>query len=179
MTFSSNPSWVNLEDTPDFISQVQILMKSEWGMNTNFYAAFDLILNAIIQNKMAPEDVQDMVLVILSDMQIDCGDKCNKQTLYDTMKTKYEAAGLRVHGVPYKPPHILFWNLRSTSGFPSLSNQPNASMMSGFSPILLNMFCEEGVDALEACSPWTTLQRCLENDRYKIMGNKFELLVIN
>jgi Mg-chelatase subunit ChlD len=179
MTFSSNPTWVNLEDTPDFISQVQILMKSEWGMNTNFYAAFDLILNAIIQNKMAPEDVQDMVLVILSDMQIDCGDKCNKQTLYDTMKTKYEAAGLRVHGVPYKPPHILFWNLRSTSGFPSLSNQPNASMMSGFSPILLNMFCEEGVDALEACSPWTTLQRCLENDRYKIMGDKFELLVIN
>ena len=178
MTFSSNPSWVNLEDTDDFISQVEILMKSEWGMNTNFYAAFDLILNSIIQNKMAPEDVQDMVLVILSDMQMDSGDNCNKQTLYDTMKTKYEAAGIRVHGVPYKPPHILFWNLRSTSGFPSLSNQPNASMMSGFSPILLNMFCEEGVNALESCSPWTTLQRCLENERYKLMGDKLEQSMI-
>lgn len=178
MTFSSNPSWVNLEDTDGFVSQVEILMKSEWGMNTNFYAAFDLILNAIIQNKMAPEDVQDMVLVILSDMQMDSGDSCNKQTLYDTIKTKYEAAGIRVHGVPYKPPHILFWNLRSTSGFPSLSNQPNASMMSGFSPILLNMFCEEGVNALESCSPWTTLQRCLENERYKIMGDKLEQSMI-
>ena len=178
MTFSSNPTWVNLEDSDDFVSQVQILMKSEWGMNTNFYAAFDLILNAIIQNKMAPEDVQDMVLVILSDMQMDSGDNCNKQTLYDTMKTKYEAAGIRVHGVPYKPPHILFWNLRSTSGFPSLSNQPNASMMSGFSPILMNMFCEEGINALESCSPWTTLQRCLENERYKLMGDKLEQSMI-
>ena len=88
------------------------------------------------------------------------------------MKTKYEEAGIRVHGKPYKPPHILFWNLRSTSGFPSLANQPNVSMMSGFSPALLNLFCEQGLNALESCTPWSLLLRSLENERYKIMNER-------
>jgi len=174
MTFSAKPSWVNLEPYPDFISQVEVVKRAEWGMNTNFHAAFDLILDAIVKNKMAPEDVQDMVLVILSDMQMDSGDNCNKQVLYDTMKAKYQAAGIRVNGVPYKPPHILFWNLRSTSGFPTLSNQPNASMMSGFSPALLNLFCEQGLDSLQSCTPWSLLVKSLENERYKIMADKLQ-----
>jgi hypothetical protein len=88
------------------------------------------------------------------------------------MKAKYEAAGIRVHGKGYKPPHILFWNLRSTSGFPSLSNQPNASMMSGFSPALLNLFCEQGLEALQTCTPWSILNKSLENERYTIMSIK-------
>jgi hypothetical protein len=172
MTFSSNPTWVNLEQHNDFVSQVQVIKNAEWGMNTNFHAALDTILSTIIQNKMTPEDVQDMVLVVLSDMQMDCGDNCDKSVLYETMKQKYEVAGIRVHGRPYKPPHILFWNLRSTSGFPSLSNQLNASMMSGFSPALLNLFCDQGMNALQSSTPWSLLLKSLENDRYKIMSNK-------
>ena len=171
MTFSSTPTWVNLEPYHDFISQVEIVKRAPWGMNTNFHAALDMILDAIIENKMAPEDVQDMVLVVLSDMQMDAGDKCNKQALYETMKAKYEAAGIRVHGRSYKPPHILFWNLTSTSGFPTLSNQSNTSMMSGFSPALLNLFCEKGIDALQSCTPWSLLIKSLENERYKIMSD--------
>ena len=172
LTFSSQPKWVNLDASPDFVSHVNILKNAEWGMNTNFYAALDLILNSIIENKMAAEDVQDLVLVVLSDMQMDKGDDCNKMVLYDTMKAKYEAAGIRVHGTPFKPPHIVFWNLRSTSGFPTLSSQPNCSMMSGFSPSLLNIFCEQGITALQACTPWSVLEQTLENERYAIMGEK-------
>lgn len=179
MTFSNKPTWVNLTPYDDFISQVDVVKEAEWGMNTNFHAALDLILDAIIQNKMASEDVQDMVLVILSDMQMDCGDNCNKQTLYESMKEKYASAGVRVHGVPYKPPHILFWNLRSTSGFPSLSNQPNVSMMSGFSPTLLNLFCEQGMEALQSCTPWSLLIKSLENERYNIMNNKINETLIS
>ena len=171
LTFSAKPSWVNLEPYPDFVSQVQALKQAEWGMNTNFHAALDTILDAIIQNKMEPEDVQDLVLVILSDMQMDVADR-NGLTVYDNIKLKYEQAGIRVHGRPYKPPHILFWNLRSTSGFPSLSSQSNASMMSGFSPALLNLFCDQGLDALQSCTPWSQLERTLENERYKVMGDK-------
>jgi hypothetical protein len=174
MTFSAKPTWVNLESYPDFMSKVGVVRTAEWGMNTNFHAALDMILDAIIQNKMAPQDVQDMVLVILSDMQIDQGDNCNKDTLYKTMENKYAEAGIRVHGSPYKPPHILFWNLRSTSGFPSLANQPNTSMMSGFSPSLLNLFCDQGMEALQSCTPWLLLNKSLENLRYKIMDTKLQ-----
>ncbi len=174
MTFSQKPTWVNLEPYPDFISQVEVVRKAEWGMNTNFHAALDMILNAIIENKMAAEDVQDMVLVILSDMQMDYGDNCNKDTLYQTMVQKYADAGIRVNGTPYKPPHILFWNLRSTGGFPTLSSQPNTSMMSGFSPVILNLFCEQGMESLQSCTPWSLLLKSLDNERYKVMGDKLK-----
>jgi Mg-chelatase subunit ChlD len=172
LTFSSKPTWVNLEHCPDFVSAVSVIKNAEWGMNTNFYAALDMILDAIIVNRMEPQDVQDMVLVVLSDMQIDSGDGCDKTALYKVMEEKYENAGIRVHGKPYKPPHILFWNLRSTSGFPALSSQPNCSMMSGFSPSLLNLFCDQGIDALQSCNPWSMLVKTLENERYKILEEK-------
>ena len=40
-----------------------------------------------------------------------------------------------------------------------------------FLPVL-NLFCEQGMSSLEACTPWFLLQRSLENDRYKIMRDK-------
>jgi hypothetical protein len=174
MTFSTTPTWVNLEPYSDFVSMVGVVKRAEWGMNTNFEAAHNLILDAIIQNKMAPVDVQNMILVVLSDMQMDTGDRCDKEALYEKMESKYAAAGVRVHGKPYKPPHILFWNLKSSSGFPSLSSQANCSMMSGFSPALLNFFCEQGIDALQSCTPWSVLEKTLENERYKIMADRLE-----
>ena len=173
MTFSSKPTWVNLEQYDDFISQVEVIKKTEYGFNTNFHAALDLILYAIIQSEMSPEDVQDLVLVILSDMQMDYVDSINKQTLYEIIKTKYEMTGIKVNGKPYKPPHILFWNLRSTKGFPTLSTQTNTSMISGFNPFILNSFCVQGLAAFEASTPWSILVKSLENERYKIMENKF------
>lgn len=174
MTFHAKPTWINLDSCEDFISKVGVVKCAPWGMNTNFHAALDMILDAIIQNQMAPEDVQDMILVILSDMQMDAGDKCDKDSLYKTMEKKYAEAGIRVHGAPYKPPHILFWNLNSTDGFPSLANQKNASMMSGFSPALLNLFCDQGLTALESCTPWSLLNKSLDNERYKIMHGELE-----
>ena len=40
-------------------------------------------------------------------------------------------------------------------------------MMSGFSPALLNVFCEEGLTALQSCTPWSLFIKSLENERYK------------
>ena len=107
-------------------------------------------------------------------MQMDSADSVNRDTnvLYDRIRSKYADAGLRVKGKPYKPPHILFWNLRSTSGFPTLSSQQNASMMSGFSAAMLNLFCEQGIESLQAASPWSLFLKSLENERYSIMETR-------
>ncbi len=169
MTFSNKPSWVNLEAYPDFVSKVDVLRRAEWGMNTNFYAALNLILDAIVANKMSAEDVQNMVLVILSDMQMDQAYSGDKNVLYDKITQLYSETGIKTVGVPYNPPHILFWNLRSTQGSPTLSSQSNTSMMSGFSPVVLNMFCEEGVESLQSCTPWSIINKSLDNTRYDIM----------
>lgn len=173
MAFSAVPSWVNLEQHDDFVSMVETICKCPWGLNTNFYAASTLILDAIIDSKLPPEEVEDIVLAIFSDMQIDQADNTSdKATMYATIKEKYAAAGMRLYGKPFNPPHILLWNLRSTDGFPCLSTQPNVSMMSGFSPVLLNVFCEQGIHAFHSCTPWSILIKTLANDRYKIMGDK-------
>ena len=174
MTFSSTPKWVNLEGDNDFTSMVQTLEHADWGMSTNFDAALNMILDAIVEAKMEPEDVEGLTLAIFSDMQMDAADRSNSDTnvLYDRIRTKYADAGMRVKGKPYKPPHILFWNLRSTTGFPTLSSQQNASMMSGFSASMLNLFCEQGIESLQACSPWSLFLKSLENERYTIMETK-------
>ena len=173
MTFCNKPHWINLEHKDNFVDMVAEVNNAGFGLNTDFHAALDLILNAIVEAKMPSEDVEDMVLAIFSDMQIDEGDKCDKKVLYDTMKAKYAEAGIKVTGKPYNPPHILFWNLRSSSGFPTLSSQSNTSMMAGFSPALLNLFCNEGLESLQTCTPWSLLEKSLSLDRYKIMEDKF------
>jgi ABC-type amino acid transport substrate-binding protein len=81
---------------------------------------------------------------------------------------------MRVHGAPYQPPFILFWNLRSTGGFPSMSTEPGAAMISGFSPALLNDFCNKGMDAFLSLTPWSQLVSSLSKDRYQILGDQLE-----
>jgi hypothetical protein len=176
LTFSSSPKWCNLDGRDTFVDMVRVLSKAEWGMNTNFAAALDMILNAIVETNLQPEEVEDMVLAIFSDMQMDEADRTS-MALYETIAEKYSSTGIRLHGKPFKPPHILFWNLRSTSGFPTLSTQKNVSMMSGFSPALLNLFCNQGIEALQSCSPWSLFVQSLENERYKMMGDKIEEVV--
>ncbi len=168
LTFSASPSWVNLDGIDNFVDMVDTVKRADWGMNTNFAAALKMILDAIITQRLKPDDVEDMVLVIFSDMQIDNADG-SYQTLMSTIETQYAAAGLRIWNKPFKTPHILFWNLRSTSGFPTLSTQPNVSMMSGFSPSLLNLFCDEGLETLSQCSPWSLFMKSLNSNRYKVL----------
>jgi hypothetical protein len=170
LTFSANPSWVNLTGKDTFVEMVDTIRVADWGMNTNFYSAMKLILDAIIESKLEPEDVEDMVLTILSDMQMDMADQSSKSlTLMDTIEQLYADTGIRLWGKPFKAPHILFWNLRSSTGFPTLSTKRNCSMMSGFSPALLNLFCEEGINALDSCTPWKLLEKSLENERYDVL----------
>ena len=171
MTFSAHPTWINLDHCNGFVSAVQEIQKAPWEMNTNFHAALDLMLDACVQAKLDPTAVAAMVLAIFSDMQIDAAKGGDIGALYDIMEKKYAEAGIRAVGQPYTPPHILFWNLRSTSGFPSLSTQKNVSMMSGFSPVLMNLFCEKGLDALLSCTPWTMLVESLANPRYTRLEN--------
>lgn len=171
LTFSASPQWVNLDGCDNFVSMVKMVQHADWGMNTNFYAALDMILNAIVQNKLEPEDVEDMVLTILSDMQIDKADS-SYGSMMSGIEQKYAEAGMRLYKKPFKVPHILFWNLRSTGGFPALSLQKNASMMSGFSATLLNLFCEEGVEALQSCTPWSMFINSINLKRYQILEDR-------
>jgi len=180
LTFSENGDWHDLSNCATFTDSVASLQRAAWGTTTNFYAAFNNILNAIIDGKLTSEQVEGMVLVILSDMQMNDAKPLrqmgnsdeeftsnrNTDVLYEVMTKKYADAGMLLWNKPFSPPHILFWNLRQTSGFPVLTEQKNVTMISGFSPALLNQFCNKGIDALKNVNPWTQLVDSLDNIRF-------------
>jgi hypothetical protein len=162
LTFSEKPTWHNLDKADGFVEMVRELSRASWQMNTNFYSALELILYSLKTQNVPPEDAEGIVLAIFSDMQIDAADKSfagGSSMMIKRIKQMYDEAG-------YPCPHILFWNLRSTTGFPCLSNEKGASMMSGFSPTLLNLFCEKGMEALESVTPWNLLVESLNHIRY-------------
>jgi hypothetical protein len=186
MTFSANPTWINLDNCETFTSMVaEIHSKGQgFGLNTDFYKALDMILSAIEEKRIPPDEVENMILAIFSDMQIDDnlsvtngGDynpneeqriaaRTYWNTMFDNINHKYIQVGMRLYGVPLNPPHILFWNLRNTNGFPAMTNEANCSMMSGYDPAILDMFCELGMDALKDMTPYKNLIRQLDNPRY-------------
>jgi hypothetical protein len=174
MTFSAKPKWINLENAHNFTTCVKEIHKAKWDMNTNFFAAMNLILDAIIETKLPPSEVKDMVLVILSDMQIDAADRngnIKRDTMFQKISKLYKKVGMEHYGEPLVPPHILFWNLRNTNGFPNLASEKNTSMMSGINPALMNVFCEEGMESLSQYTPWNMLEKTLNDERYSVLQN--------
>ena len=170
MTFHNKPSWINLENCVDFVDEVETVRCGGWGFNTNFHEAMNIILDQITKNKIPSEEIENLVLTVFSDMQYDNADPHNtneyNNTVREILEKKFNEAGIKVCGKGYKLPHILFWNLRSTDGFPELSYQPNVTMLSGYSPMLLNAFIEEGMTGIRDITPWKMLINMLNTDRY-------------
>ncbi len=190
MTFHSNPTWINLDNCKDFVDEVHTVRDAGWGMNTNFHKAMELILEQIKVNKLAADDVENLVLVVFSDMQFDAAEKNDEfnnpshtndskcgshsrgavsETVRQILVKKFHDAGVEICGKGYKMPHILFWNLRSTTGFPELSYQNNVTMLSGYSPMLLNSFMEDGMTGLREVTPWGMLTKMLDKERYNVL----------
>ena len=176
LTFSSYPSWVDLDGCAEFTDMVEKLKSADWGQNTDIYKAFALILDAIKTANLTHEEVEKMIFVIFSDMQIDDSDPscagADRKALFETITDLYAEQGIKMTGTPFKPPHLLFWNLRSTIGTPVLSSEQNVSTMSGFSPSLLNLYCEKGMEAFQSCSPWSILLEAVSKERFQCLGEK-------
>ena len=163
LSFDREPRWTNLENVEGFCNKVKTVSDSAWGMNTNFTNALTMILESCVKKNLTEEQVSNLVLVVLSDMQIDSqGNEQLNEPMWNHIKTLYATHGYRFI------PHILFWNLRFTSGFPVSSEQKGATMFSGFSPSLLNAFTENGIEAIKNSNPWNTLKELLDNDRYSL-----------
>ena len=166
LTFQTQSEWVNLEECTNFYEMIKKTSSCPWGGGTNFTSALTLICKSCSEKNLTNEQVSNLVLVVLSDMQIDC---CQNEELnepmWDNIKSIYASYG-------YKDiPTILFWNLRHTDGFPVKSNQKGAIMFSGYSPSLLNTFCEKGMDTISNSDPWNILQDQLNSPRYSIIDS--------
>ena len=170
ITFTETPSWVKLDGNKTFCEKVQEVKKAPWGMTTNIYLAFQMILDGIKESEMSPVDVENMALIVFSDMQINAGTRGLESTLMDSIIKMFADAGnASKYAAPYSAPHLVWWNLRKTSGFPTLSTMKNTTMLSGYNAGLLNAFESKGVDVLKEYTPAKMIHDILSNDRYKML----------
>lgn len=183
LTFDTHPQWIQLSDTDTFIEKANLLKRSAWGGSTDFYKMMNLILDVIIENNIPPETVENLILAVFSDMQFDSSISSSHHTfnvMYDNIEISFREAGMKTkYKVPYKPPHILFWNLRKTDGFPVVTNKKNVSMLSGFSSTLLNALCKDGIDAIKEYTPDKVLYDILDDDRYSFMDDALNYFYAN
>jgi hypothetical protein len=167
LTFSSTPEWVRLSDSPtdppSFVDRVKTLVNAPWGMNTDFYKALRLVLDQLVEHSVPAEDAKNLVLAVFSDMQIDAAPTSSgtPQAMHSRIKEMYAEHG-------YEAPHILYWNLRTTDGFPAVTTEKNVTMLSGFSPVLLNVLEDKGIAALHEYTPFRTVAEQLDNPRFVV-----------
>jgi hypothetical protein len=202
LTLDAIPSWINLENCKNYIEMVEKVYNqiSLNGLNANIYATLDFILETIVREKMSHEQVGNMKLAIFSDMQVDLSDS-TFISLYEGIKKKYETIGLKLYKKPFNVPHILFWNLKSTNGFPVSCIQFNASLLSGFSPSFLDYFHYQNqnlnqnqnqnqndiyntntnsityINKWKLSNPFLLLKKILCNKRYKPLEKKLLCLL--
>lgn len=181
LTFSSNPSWFDLTSCgDDFVKKVKTVhSNSNWGGSTDLRAAFGLILDALKSAKVLPEEAGQVVLTVLSDMQID-GSLLEEyshgggwgrgggwdDTAQAAVTTMWTDAG-------YQVPHVVWWNLRKTDGFPAMTNTPNATMISGYSAAILNAFEGKGIEALNEYTPEKMFLDMMDHVRLACLDAKF------
>lgn len=186
LTFSTNPTWFRFEESDTFYDKVQKMRPHINCGSTDFEKALKMILDSVVQARLPPKDISSLVLVVLSDMQINGLESSHHSssgyyygqtyddTMYDRIKKMYHHAGMQSeYNVPFDPPHIVFWNLSKTNGFPSSAKTKNVTMISGYSDTLLNAFLQKGVEVLQNFSPISMIFDILDSDRYNMLGGYF------
>ncbi len=186
LTFTSDPSWVDLSQALTLKDKVKITKRSPWGMSTNIEKAFQLIEEVIRYNNLQQNDIPD--LIIFSDMQFDEANEGNHDmTQIERIKQRFYDLGMSLHGIPFPSPKIIFWNLRGdTYGYPATMSTENVQMLSGYSPSLFHALVD-GDDSQEdittdvgtttvrrqriPATPYQTFRRILDDKRYDEVRN--------
>ena len=200
MTFGKRSRWHNLEHCEDLVSTLKAITTPNDPDNvtpnslyldeySNLYDGIDKLLDTIVDSKMPEKQVAEMGIIIFSNMNFIKEQNQDQTqdfiTVYEAIKHKYENAGQKAINKAYTMPHIVFWNMESTHGFPCLSIHPNVTMISGNNPKLLNLF----QDKMEKmyCSetyhpnitPFTKMKECLKNARYKCLEEEIVKMLFN
>lgn len=124
ITFSANPKLVQLNGKT-FSERIHRMSKAEWGCDTNLAAVMNLLKKV---DGRLPE-----YIVILSDMEFDCGSSDSKSNLMSYWKER---------GITTK---IVWWNFNSrNTTCPEIDSDGNI-FMSGYNPMLLQ-YLEAGFD---------------------------------
>lgn len=132
VTFSAQPR-LQMIQGQTLLEKMNSIEQSQWDMNTNLEAVFELVLNSAVENDIEESEMPE-TLYIISDMEFD--EAMRGTTLHDSLKEKYEVAG-------YKLPNVVYWNVNASGkNLPVRENEQGVALVSGFSPVIFRMVTE-------------------------------------
>jgi len=135
LCFTDDAKWETLQGCVGFVEKVQKLQRAPWGGSTNFYRALERVCTVVKDKKLKQEQIPN--LLVISDMQFDEADHQNWNTAYENIEKMFHDLGKELHGAPFEPPTIIFWDVRSAPGFPAAADQKGVVLLSGYSPSLM------------------------------------------
>ena len=167
LAYDQTCDWISLSQTPLFLDKIYMLqqLKQTRGTETsNIYAVFDFIMEALKQTEMKPEEVKNIVFVVISDYS-------NKtEDLHDYIEKFF-----RKNGYDHLP-QMVYWNvsMQHQTYIPCKYNTPRTLLLSGTSSSTFQFLkCPEWKNY----TPYEYLCYTLDQDKYKYMeGVIHELL---
>lgn len=161
ISFSSRPQLIECQGI-DFVDKVKRIYSTNLCENTNIEAAFDMLLNTAIRNRIPQHEMPQNVIVI-SDMEFDAatGDtmgwfynerrqrnssimnSANAETVMEGVARKWAQHG-------YECPHIIYWNVNARNDNIPALGVGRISFVSGFSPSIFStiMSGKDGIDLM-------------------------------
>lgn len=132
LTFSSNPSFINIKGLDTLDKKFRKIQKGEWGGSTNIDKAFKAILNLAIENNCSQEELPK-TLYVFSDMEFDYCVRGGDTSAFERAKRAYEKNG-------YILPNVVFWNLCARNDtLPVKKNEQGVALVSGYSTRIFTM----------------------------------------
>ena len=155
ITFESTPHLVeihgaNLRDKLKYISTLP------WGGSTNLEAVFDLILTTAVKGRVKQNELPQ-VIYIFSDMEFNCCMKNADQTVYESARERFEAAG-------YQMPAVVFHNVNSWQmQTPVKAHTRGTALSSGTSTCTMEQKFDGNI------TPMGHMLRVLNSERYAMI----------
>ena len=188
LSFDSDPRWIVIpEGAKTFIQQLRFVEKSRalsQGISTNFQAAAERLVESLKQFRV-PAGQAPKNLIIVTDMGFDEASEhpsdvslsrsANAGELYARQKAThvqlfqeaFRKASEEFLGDPagWEPPRIVIWNVSAdySDNHQGSANEAGVLTLSGWSPSLFKILCEEGP---RATTPLEGVKAMLEDTRY-------------
>jgi hypothetical protein len=174
LTFDSHPRWHGFVEGGSLQQKVRSVGSLGQGLSTDFQKACDLVLERLVEHKVAPEDAPTDLLV-LTDMGFDAacgngaysyytGNSYNKNVKQKPWQTHFQMIrdNFARHG--YQPPRIVCWNLRDEyKDYHATAHEQGVVQLSGWSPAVLKALQKEGVTVQ---TPYEGMRALLDDARY-------------
>ena len=202
LSFDSEPRWIDLRGGASGASEANTLFKKLdllhsklemcQGLSTDFQRAADLILRELVDSRASPGSGPKN-LIVVTDMGFDDATRSDssaskkndykyvvkqgaEQTHSQMIRSAFQRMSYLVHGdlAAWPAPRIVIWNVAASysSDHQAAANEVGVLTLSGWSPAVFKVLCEEGPHAI---TPLEGLRMQLDDPRYEAVRRRVDL----